>query len=544
LNRPRLPLSRPTIVAFSAALLYVAAAACFPWDRPGLHYDEALFVRDAVPVLRGSSQVPFVHELRSWIRIGDRSIPIMDLPYAGAIKGYLAVVPFALFGTGVVVCRALAVFMTALGIGGIAWTISRELSPGVGAAVGAVIALHPAILDQTIYDNSAVALWMASLGLAAVTMSRFARTSSDTAAFAFGAALGFALWGRVNFLWLIAAAGIAAAVFAPLFRWLKNGIESLVLGFALGSAPLLLYEALTRVGTLKFMRGSNVSGGALGQLRYRTLLLGEVLLSDQEHRAIWGGPAMPKWQIVFASALAAAGIATALFAPKSERESARDVAWRRAAALTVLIFTAQMLASGLNIAQHHLVTVVPVVALAAALGFRRIAVTPARRIVLGLAVGLFAVLGLSWNWRSSAGIRRTGGHGSWSDAIEGVTGVVRARAPGPAARVLTWGLSNNIYVLAAGASAPRDEFWGATEAGSARNRSWNDEVRKGGWFLIGADPSPAKAGFQRALAAARSPSRRWTFRERDGTFYAELIQVPPAEARPAPQDSSAGPIQP
>jgi hypothetical protein len=544
LNRRRLSLSRPAIVAVSAALLYVAAAACFPWDKPGLQYDEALFVRDAVPILGGKSEVPFGHEALSWIEIGHRSLPIMDVPYAGAAKGYLAVVPFALFGSGASVCRALAVLMTALGIGGIAWMISRELSPGVGAAVGAVIALHPAILDQTIYDNSAIALWMATLGLAAATMSWFMRTSSDAAALAFGAALGFAAWGRLNFLWLIAAAAIAAAIFSPLLRWLKNGIVSLVLGFAIGSAPLLLYEVLTSAGTLKFIRSANAPGGVLGTLRYRIILLGRVLLSDEEHRAIWGGPAVPKWQIVFVSALAAAGIATALFARKSGKESARDVAWRRATALTVLIFVVQMLASGLIIAQHHLVTAVPVAALAAALGFRRMAVTPARRIVLGLAVGLFAVLGLSWNWRSSAGIRRTGGHNFWSDAIEGVADTVSARAPGSTTRVLTWGLSNNIYVLTRGVSAPREEFWGGTEEVSARHWSWNDEIREGGWFLIGTEASPAKAGLQKALEAARPPNRRWTFRERDGTFYAELIHVLPAGARSASEASGGGSTRP
>jgi len=531
LNRPRLSLSRPSIVAVCAALLYVAAAACFPWDKPGLQYDEALFVRDAVPILGGKAEVPFGHEPLSWIQIGRRSLPIMDLPYAGATKGYLAVVPFALFGSSAAVCRALAVFMTALGIGGIIWAIGRELSPGVAAAVGAVIALHPAMLDQTVYDNSAVALWMATLGLAAATMSWLMRTASDVAALAFGAALGFALWGRLNFLWLIAAAAIAAAIFAPLLRWLKDGAVSLALGFAVGSAPLLLYEALTSAGTLKFIRNANTPGGALGQLPYRIHLLGEVLLSDEEHRAIWGGPGMPTWQIVFASALAAAGIGAALFALKSGSESARDVAWRRATALTVLLFIAQMLASRLIIAQHHLVTAVPLAAFAAALGYRRIAATPARRIVLGLAVGLFAALGLSWNWRSAAGIRRTGGHGVWSDAIDEVVGTVGAQAPGSTTRVLTWGLSNSIYVLTRGASAPQEEYWGASEETSAWHRGWNDEIRKGGWFLIGAEPSPAKAGLQRALEAARPPTRRWTFRERDGTFYAELIHVLPAETR-------------
>ena len=77
-----------------------------------------------------------------------------------------------------------------------------------------------------------------------------------------------------------------------------------------------------------------------------------------------------------------------------------------------------------------------------------------------------------------------------------------------------------------------------------RHRGWNDEVREGGWFLIGTEPSPARTGFQRALEAAHPPSRRWTFREREGAFYAELIQVLPATARTASQTSSGGTARP
>ena len=515
-------------IAVAAALLYVAVAASFPWSKPGLQYDEALFVRDAVQLLSTKSMPTFAHEEGSWIRIAGRPIPLMDLPYAGATKGYAAVIPFALFGTGAEVCRAAAVFLTALGIGGLVWAIGREISPGVGATVGAILAVHPALLDQTVYDNSVVALWMATLGIAAAAMSGFLRVPSEPAALVFGAALGFAVWGRLNFLWLIAAAAISAAIFAPLLRSLIDRGVSLALGFAIGSAPLLMYEAVTHGGTLKFMLGPRTPESAIARVRDRLPLLAETLLSDQEHRAIWGGPSLPSWQITFTVALATIAVAAGLFAPRSGGESSRDLAWRRASALTVPLFAGIMLVSRLRIAQHHLVTIVPVATLAGALGIRRVASGRPLRAVFSLAIALFAALCVAWDVRSASGIRRTGGMGNWSDAIDSVARVLRAEAPGPAARALSWGLANNVFVLTSGACAPRDAFWGATDKVSDGRRTWNDEVREGGWFLIGAEASAASVGLQRALESSPARSRRWIFRERSGAFYAELVHVFPA----------------
>jgi len=521
-------------IAAAAALLYVAAAASFPWSKPGLQYDEALFLRDAVQLLRTRSVPTFVHEPGSWLPIGNRSIPLMDLPYAGATKGYATLIPFALFGTGAAVCRAVAILLTALGIGGIAWALCREISPGVGAAVGAILAVHPAILDQTLYDNSLVALWMATLGIAAAAMSWFMRTPSEPAALAFGAALGFAVWGRLNFLWLIGAAVISAAIFAPLLRSLVERATSLAVGFAVGSAPLLMYEAATRMGTLKFMLGPRPTTGIIARAGGRLPLLAETLLSDGEHRSLWGGPALPGWQIAFTVALATVGIAAALFAPRSGREEPRDVSWRRGSALAAALFAATMLTSRLQIAQHHLVTIVPVAALGIVLGVRRMATTRILRGAAFLAAALFAFLCGTWDVRSAAGIRRTGGLGTWSDAIESVAEVMRAEAPGVKARALTWGLANNVFVLTNGASAPRDSFIGSTEAVSELGRSWDEEIREGGWFLIGPSPSPASVGFRRALASAETNRRRRVFRQRDGAFYAELIEVPASPLPPWP----------
>lgn len=515
-------------IAVGCAFLYVAAAALFPWSKPGLQYDEALFVRDAVQILRTPDEPIFAHQSRSWIPLGRRWLPIMDLPYAGPIKGYLMIVPFALFGTGAEVSRAVNVLLAAAGIAGIVWALAREISPGVAAFTGIFLAVHPAILDQTIYDNSIVALWFATLGAVAVAFSRFIREPSTLRAFTLGAAAGVAVWGRMNFLWLLGSIAVSGLIFAPGFRAATKKWRPLVAGFALGCGPLVLFEAITRVGILRFMATAEAQAPWIHRVGARLRVLATTLLSDGEHRhGIWGGPPPPAWQIVFVATLALAGIAIGIVARQGPHESPSDVSWRRASALTVLIFVLVMAGSKLNVTAHHLVTAVPVVVLAAVLGFRRIARSRVSRAAIASLAGVFLSLCVSWDLRSARGIAATGGIGTWSDAIEPLTATLEAEARGRPVRFLSWGLANNAFVLSGGRILPKEAFWISTESLSDQKMPWSEEVLSGGLFVAGATmPSDATEGFRRALEASGRPYRKWTFRQRRGKLYAELYDVP------------------
>ncbi|HWC64825.1 MAG TPA: hypothetical protein VG777_02000, partial [Thermoanaerobaculia bacterium] len=170
------------------------------------------------------------------------------------------------------------------------------------------------------------------------------------------------------------------------------------------------------------------------------------------------------------------------------------------------------------------------------LGFRRAAAGRWSRAAALAAGGAFALLAVSLDAQAAAGIRRTGGTGPWSDAIEAVTAALRSEGPGSAARVLSWGMANNAFVLSGGAVAPVEVFAGATPERSGTGAAWSDDVSRGGLFLLG-PPSPAVEGFRRALAASGRPFRTRTFRERGGAYYAELIDVPAARPPSPPPPS-------
>jgi len=282
--------------------------------------------------------------------------------------------------------------------------------------------------------------------------------------------------------------------------------------------------------------------GPAARLFERLPLLAETFVSDGEHRAIWGGPPVRAWQIALTATLVAAGAACALLPSKHRDETSGAAAWRRGSALTLVVFTATMLFSRMNVTEHHLVTAVPVAAVAAVLGFRRIGVgSRAALPAIAGAAALWGAVAVSWDVRAAEGLRVTGGRGDWSDAIEDVAATLRREAPGDEARALRWGLANNVFVLSRGTVRMRELFWGATEAGPFVG-SWADEIRGGGLFLSGRGSSLAEDGFRRALAASGQPYRKWTFRQRDGALYAELFRILPAPpTAPTPSPSSARP---
>jgi hypothetical protein len=185
-----------------------------------------------------------------------------------------------------------------------------------------------------------------------------------------------------------------------------------------------------------------------------------------------------------------------------------------------------------------MVTVVPMAAIAAVLGIRRLAiVSAAARVAFALAGGVLLILFLSWNFLSIRGLKATGGVGPWSDAIEDVTATLRSRADGNVVWALTWGLANNAFVLSRGAVRMDEMFVSSSQTTAPDRRPWRDVIRGGGFFLIGGVPSAAKTGFRNALPTSDVAFRKWTFRERSGALYTELFQVFPAESPQAGKGS-------
>jgi hypothetical protein len=213
--------------------------------------------------------------------------------------------------------------------------------------------------------------------------------------------------------------------------------------------------------------------------------------------------------------------------------------WRRFFATSAVVLASILLTSRLGVSQHHLAAVLPLAAAALSL----LAFEVARRfraaipVLVAAGAGLAALL-LSWDLRIDGELRRTGGKGAFSSALDDVALFLAEHPVSPdRLKILDWGFQNNLYVVSRGAVHGTELFWNASPEVSRRGRTWDEELRDGGSFLMfatrGGPPSltGARDGFDAAMRSRNPPRTDRIFRDRTGAPVAVLVEVPGGEAR-------------
>ena len=84
----------------------------------------------------------------------------MVLPYAGSVRSYLALVPFAIFGPNYYTTRMLTMLVGAFAIWGLSVLIRHQTDAPTAALTSLVLAVHPSYLALTVYDQGGVAEWI------------------------------------------------------------------------------------------------------------------------------------------------------------------------------------------------------------------------------------------------------------------------------------------------------------------------------------------------------------------------------------------------
>jgi 4-amino-4-deoxy-L-arabinose transferase-like glycosyltransferase len=247
------PWHRYSLLAIFALYL---ALSLFQLDLPGLHYDEAFEAVPAVQLINGQPVAAFRN---SGLTVGHRLLPLMTQDYIGALNTYTALPFIAALGPTPAALRLGPVLMGAITLW-LTYTLVRQLSgqpwPGVAAAV--ILAVDPTFIfwnRQGIFVTAitaAIGLAAAAAGLKGWQPGRYRWII--TAAFL----LGFGLYAKFLFLWLIAA--LAGSVILLNLRQIlfaaraaRNNLGKIVgagLAFLAGAAPLIAYNMQTG-GTLK-----------------------------------------------------------------------------------------------------------------------------------------------------------------------------------------------------------------------------------------------------------------------------------------------------
>ena len=512
-------------IACCAMVLYGLLAAVLILQRPGLHYDEALLVLGAVQMRHSPAELTLPHDPDTWYCFGRRCLPLMTVRYVGAVKEYMCLPLFALFGARAWVVRFASVLLSLIGIWGVARLIGEHVSRPAAAFAALAIAVNPAYDNITVFDNGTVGVWMAAFGLVCLALSGYVRRSSARAAFWVGAAMGFGIWARANFLWLDIAVLIAALVVLrkdfrfPLRHWL-----AWTAGGILGGLPFLAYQVHSRFGTWEATNMFAANEALSYRLFARAVMLAETFLTDREHRAMWDGPAMATWQRWLFPAVVVAGLLVC--ATVSGSWGRVRSLWARGVAVTFVVLGLFLFFTRTRVAEHHLVALVP---LAATVVVLACSILQSRfRWGRGVSGGLAAVyLSCVFYWQVATidGLHRTRGVGAWSDGVYALARQLPQKRGAGEIKILDWGLENNLYVLTDARLHTREIYSDAAHA------PWPDEIRRGGVFLLNGPENrqfpEASEAFLKALADTRPAVQRFTVPQRSGVPFAEVIDIQP-----------------
>lgn len=489
----------------SAVAVYWTLAAAQALSIGGLQYDEALMVLGSVHLRHSREILPLPQDPDTWTCAFGRCFPLMTVRYVGAFKEYLTLPFMALFGGGPAVVRLVSIAWAGLAV----WGVGRFAGP----LAAFLLAICPAFVDQTAFDNGAVVGWSGALGLCLAALCRYRESPSVRSALALGAAAGLGLWCRANFAWLIIAVCIAAAPSAV--RWVRNsrGHVLAAIGAAfLASFPFWIYQVISRGGTFEAAGMFRAEGSWPHLVWERFWMFARVLISDLEHRAIWSAGELPSWQPAFCAGVFLAAFAMSIWQGGLARQ----------AAVTLGIFYLFLFSSRLPVAEHHFVPALPLAAIVVGMGARSF--PPAKWLWAGSAL-LYLTLAIYWNFAAWRGLRQTGGAGQWSDAIVQVNQHLSAKKeiPGGKVRILDWGLQNNLFVLSDSRLRTVEDF--GTE--------WSAKLAAGGLFLTNGPANTFYAApreaFLQALAQSGKSIVPTRFLQRGGEIYAELWEVPPGE---------------
>ncbi len=518
-------------IACGAMVLYGLLAAVLILQRPGLHYDEALLVLGSVQMRHSPAELTLPHDPDTWYCFGHRCLPLMTVRYVGAVKEYMCLPLFALFGTRAWVVRFASVLLSLIGIWGVAKIIGENVSRPAAAFAALAIAINPAYENTTVFDNGTVGVWMASFGLVCLALSGYVRRSSARAAFWVGVAMGFGIWARANFLWMDIAILSAAFIVLrrqflfPLRHWI-----AWVTGGVIGGLPFLIYQIHSRFGTWEATNMFAANEPLSYRLLARAVMLAETLLTDREHRAMWDGPAMPGWQPWLFSAVVV--VSVVICAAMSGRWDRERSMWARGVALTFVVLGLFLFLTRTRVAEHHLVALVPLAAVVVVLAC---SILQARfRWGRGVAGALGAVyLGSVFYWQVQTieGLHRTRGVGAWSDGVYALARRLPQKYGAQEIKILDWGLENNLYVLTDARLHMREIY------SDGAHRPWIDEIEGGGVFLLNGPDNRqfpvASRAFLEDVASTQPTMQSFSVLQRSGVPFAEIIDIQPRTIRRA-----------
>jgi 4-amino-4-deoxy-L-arabinose transferase-like glycosyltransferase len=447
-------------IALSTALFLLANGVGL--SDPGLQYDELLFVNAAL----GDT-----HPYHGFIYSEALGIPTMLMAYIGALKAWLYAPIFSIFGVTVDSIRLPALLLAALALVFATVLVARLLGRWPAAMLAVLLATDP------VYGAVARADW------GPIVLSALLRTAALLCYFAFlrrhsvrylwllVVVLSLGLFNKLDYVWFIAAIGIAALVVhrRELLEIARRQWNAVILPVASFVVVLIAaFVTLILPATRLPLAGSHASlGGRISEVGhlFRITVDGTGVYqymtgSPLDHATLMGS--LFPWIFVGCTIVAVWNLAF------GRRLAASDALRKAATTTTFFLLLFIVLAVGIILTRQatgpqHIMLVCPLPAVLAVCLLTTAARLPIRArlvatAVLGVALGALLVTQVRTTAAYVHAYRSDRSWSTiWSPEIYAAAHAVSKSAP-EVESVITadWGLGNQIFAL--GNKAVRDRF--------------------------------------------------------------------------------------
>lgn len=452
---------------FVILLLFWLALATTMWllakqnlERPGLYYDEAVFAGMAKDFVSGHVHGQHMPD-HQVITLAGRPFPLFVQTYLGALKSWMLIPAFRIFGPSVVVLRATNLFWQLIGLFFLMLGAWRWLGLPTALIAGLLLAFDPIFLFLSVLDwGVAVPSFLCRCACFYFAV-RWYQQRKLRDAFLIGLFAGLGFFNKADFAVFLIAVSIAALVcyrrqLIAAIRGHASAVALACFGFALGGGPMLL-----KIPRMLMLTISGPHPNAPGEFatKFKTMLS----MYDGSHfyrlmnvggvfERMYDGATGPRAAIGIALVLAL--FTLAFIFDKNLAKGRTILSFIVAAALVT--FGVFALPDAVRI--HHAVLVYPMphLIIAAIVGLFWSLPRLHRAIAL-LAVVVVCLSGLGSIAVTEKLIRETGGRGRWSESFDKFCRENRDRSDLTIVS-LDWGFNEQLMFLTDGPQLA-EPFW-------------------------------------------------------------------------------------
>lgn len=511
-------------LAVGVPLLVFLLIAGWNLAAPGLYYDELLFVDAALGGPNG---------IFKFINFGP--LPVMLMPYIGALKAWLYYPIFKLFGVSAFSVRWPVVLIGALTLWCNYRVVLHAFSRPVALVFLVMAAVEPSTLFHTRLDWGPTTLMMLFRSLLLLSAVLWIRTREPKYLLAALAVAVLGTFDKLNFLWLCIAVAVALALVYP--RQLTDFCRH----HRRFTGTLTAATLVLGIGLLSYMRTHLPLESEIGnfdwQLRQhevwslaRYTLSGTgvyAVATDALDQAAIGAPQL---RILMLALAAAVGLGVRYY---------RAIDWKVTAffATVIVVTLAEIFATRQATGPHHLATLAPLwlLLLAIPLGqpFADSQRNPLLMALAALVVVAVCASSLRVDARNLQGFANTPG-ARWDPATTALTAEIR-RHEGMAVVTTDWGSGSIISALLNGERQVLDYWPHFTAPFDAGLEVVYRNLLDSGTALF-VLPAAGTGAFpdNRDNFFATASERRWqlqqlsTINDNDGNALYELYAVRPA----------------